>query len=178
MNIASPIPHKKARIEIIPLIDVMFFLLACMMMVSLSMIKMRGLKVDLPTAVTATAENKSDFLAITIGVDGAVHLDAQEIERTQLVDALKDRLKEHPDLRVYIQADMEARHGDVMQTLDKVRSAGIQKIGFQVKGEEPAAPAATARVSSAPSGGAAVARADNEAIRKRWSRVRSEHADA
>ena len=49
MNVSSPIPHKKARIEIIPLIDIMFFLLASFMMVSLSQVHMKGIKVNLPT---------------------------------------------------------------------------------------------------------------------------------
>ncbi len=48
MKIATPIPHKKARIEIIPLIDIMFFLLASFMMVSLSQVHMKGIKVKLP----------------------------------------------------------------------------------------------------------------------------------
>jgi biopolymer transport protein ExbD len=50
MYLTSPIPHKKARIEIIPLIDVMFFLLASFMMVSLSQVHMKGIKVNLATA--------------------------------------------------------------------------------------------------------------------------------
>nr|MBA3762152.1 biopolymer transporter ExbD [Chthoniobacterales bacterium] len=49
MEVASPIPKKKARIEIIPLIDIMFFLLASFMMVSLSQTTMKGMKVNLPT---------------------------------------------------------------------------------------------------------------------------------
>ena len=49
MEFTSPIPHKKARIEIIPLIDIMFFLLASFMMVSLSQVHMKGMKVNLPT---------------------------------------------------------------------------------------------------------------------------------
>ena len=49
MRVSSPIPHKKARIEIIPLIDIMFFLLASFMMVSLSQVHMKGMKVNLPT---------------------------------------------------------------------------------------------------------------------------------
>ena len=49
MEVTSPIPHKKARIEIIPLIDIMFFLLASFMMVSLSQVHMKGMKVNLPT---------------------------------------------------------------------------------------------------------------------------------
>ena len=49
MRVSSPIPHKKGRIEIIPLIDIMFFLLASFMMVSLSQVHMKGIKVNLPT---------------------------------------------------------------------------------------------------------------------------------
>ena len=52
MRVSSPIPHKKARIEIIPLIDIMFFLLASFMMVSLSQVHMKGIKVNLPTGAS------------------------------------------------------------------------------------------------------------------------------
>ena len=52
MRVSSPIPHKKARIEIIPLIDIMFFLLASFMMVSLSQVHMKGIKVTLPTGAS------------------------------------------------------------------------------------------------------------------------------
>src|SRR5215212_10276017 len=52
MHVTSPIPHKKARIEIIPLIDIMFFLLASFMMVSLSQVHMKGIKVTLPTGAS------------------------------------------------------------------------------------------------------------------------------
>ncbi len=51
MHIGSPIPVKKARVEIIPLIDVMFFLLAAFMMVTLTMNRLRTLQMDLPSAV-------------------------------------------------------------------------------------------------------------------------------
>lgn len=137
MKIISPIPEKKARIEIIPLIDIMVFLMACMMMVNLEMIRMRGLKLNLPTAQTATPENKSDFLTLSIKESGAVFLEKEEIDRNALVDELKRRKEKNPNLRIYVQADMNAMHGDVVKVLDKVRAAGIQKIGFQVKEEAP-----------------------------------------
>jgi biopolymer transport protein ExbD len=50
---SSPVPIKRARIEIIPLIDIMFFLLAACMLVSLTMINMKGIDVNLPTATSA-----------------------------------------------------------------------------------------------------------------------------
>ena len=133
MKLLSPLAHKKARIEIIPLIDIMFFLLACMMLVSLNMIQMKGVKLNLPTATTATAENKSDFLTLSVRKEGALFLDKVEIERTALVEELKKRKALKPDLRIYIQGDAEALHGDVIAVLDRVRSAGIQKVAFQTK---------------------------------------------
>lgn len=135
MKLISPLPHKKARIEIIPLIDVMFFLLAVMMMVSLSMVKVKGVKLNLPTAATATPENKSDFLTITVKSDGALLLDKEPIARPELVEALKKRHALEPSLRIYIQADAEAIHADVIAVLDRVRSAGIQKVAFQTRAD-------------------------------------------
>ena len=59
MHVSSPIPHKKARIEIIPLIDIMFFLLASFMMVSLSQVHMKGIKVNLPTGASGETQSKA-----------------------------------------------------------------------------------------------------------------------
>ena len=98
MKLLSPLAHKKARIEIIPLIDIMFFLLACMMLISLNMIQMKGVKLNLPTATTATAENKSDFLTLSVRKEGTIFLDKVEIERTALVDELKKRKTRFADL--------------------------------------------------------------------------------
>src|SRR5260370_41514306 len=64
MHLASPIPRKRARIEIIPLIDIMFFLLASFMMLSLSQTHMKGIKVALPSAVAPPPTTQKDFLAI------------------------------------------------------------------------------------------------------------------
>ncbi|MDD4932197.1 MAG: biopolymer transporter ExbD [Methylacidiphilaceae bacterium] len=150
MKILSPVPEKKGRIEIIPLIDIMVFLMACMMMVNLEMIRMRGLKLNLPTAQTATPENKSDFLTLSIKASGQVFLEKEEIDRNTLVDELKRRKEKEPKVRIYVQADMDTTHGDVVRVLDKVRAAGIQKIGFQVKEETPAAPEASAPRGTAP----------------------------
>ena len=66
----GPGGRKKARIEIIPLIDIMFFLLASFMLVSLSMLKIQGLKVTLPTAKSSQPENKPDFLTLSITKTG------------------------------------------------------------------------------------------------------------
>ena len=65
MKIRTPIPEKKSRLEIIPLIDIMFFLLASFMMISLQMQIVRTVKANLPTATLATASTKPDVLRAT-----------------------------------------------------------------------------------------------------------------
>ncbi|MFT3991388.1 MAG: biopolymer transporter ExbD [Luteolibacter sp.] len=126
-------PHKKARIEIIPLIDIMFFLLACMMLVSLGAIKVQGVKLNLPTAAHSTPENKAGFLTLSIDQAGSLFLDKAPFQLASLGEELKRRHDSDPEIRIYIQGDAQASHGDVIKVLDQVRGAGIQKIAFQTR---------------------------------------------
>src|SRR6266699_787907 len=80
MHIASPIPHKKARIEIIPLIDIMFFLLASFMMVSLSQVHMKGIKVNLPSGVSGQTQTKREYISVSVDKDGHYFFDKDEVK--------------------------------------------------------------------------------------------------
>jgi hypothetical protein len=66
MNVPSPRSGKKARIEIIPLIDIVFFLLATFVMVSMAMIKNQGVSVNLPVASTSAPQERKEYTAITV----------------------------------------------------------------------------------------------------------------
>ena len=135
MKLHSPIPHRKARIEIIPLIDIMFFLLASFMLVSMSMIKLAGVKMSLPQAATAQPETKPDFVPISISPGGDVFWDKEQkkIEKEQIVDLVKPLYAGNKDLRIYINADRDATHGTVIDVLDRVRQAGVTKVSFAIK---------------------------------------------
>ena len=124
--------HAEARIEIVPLIDVMFFLLASFMLVSLSMVNLKSVNVNLPGAATATPETRSDFVDISVNRDGSVFLDTNAIAANELAHELSQRLSANPKLRVIISGDRDARHGDIMHVLDIARSAGIDKVAFEV----------------------------------------------
>ena len=89
MRVVTPIPHKKARIEIIPLIDIMFFLLASFMMVSLSQVHMKGMKVNLPTGVSGETQNKREYVSLSVDRDGYVYFDKQHIELNEVVPRLQ-----------------------------------------------------------------------------------------
>ncbi len=74
MKLGSPVRRKHSRIEIIPLIDIMFFLLASFMMVSLSMDQTQNIKVNLPSATQAQHDFKPGMLNIAVDKAGAAWL--------------------------------------------------------------------------------------------------------
>ena len=133
MHVTSPIPKKHARIEIIPLIDIMFFLLASFMMVSLSQTHMKGIKVALPSANVPPPNTPKDFVSVRIGAGNAVSFDGQYISDDQILPRLFQLHAANPNIKVSISAEGMARHGDVITVLDKVRRVGIQKVGYQIR---------------------------------------------
>ena len=134
MRMRSPIPKKHARIEIIPLIDIMFFLLASFMMVSLSQTHMKGIRVNLPSANSPPADpNKKDFVAIRVTEGGQIYFDNAPVMDQDVLPKLFALQKSNPDAKVSISAETNALHGDVITLLDRVRNAGLQKIGYQIK---------------------------------------------
>ena len=128
-----PAAEEGARIEIIPLIDIMFFLLAAFMLVSLSMVNMKSIKVNLPTATAATAEAQRDFLNISVDKTGAFFLDKKLVGQNELAGTLASLHATNAALRVFISGDREARHGEIIRALDIVRAAGIEKVAFEIR---------------------------------------------
>ena len=135
MNLASPIPHKKARIEIIPLIDIMFFLLASFMMVSLSQVHMKGMKVNLPTGQSGETQSKSQYISVSVNKDGAVFFDKDEYSYEKLLPKLQSVYRENPDAKVFVRGDADTVHGNIIRVLDILRAAGFYKIAFEIKSE-------------------------------------------
>ena len=141
MQVASPIPKKHARIEIIPLIDIMFFLLASFMMVSLSQTHMKGIKVALPSPNTPPPNQVKDYISIRVGAGNAVSFDGQYVPDDQVMPRLFQLHQANPGIKVSISAEGMARHGDVITVLDKVRRARIEKVGYQIRAAAGGAPA-------------------------------------
>jgi Biopolymer transport protein len=125
--------ESEARIEIIPLIDIMFFLLAAFMLVSLSMVNMKSVKVNLPTATKATTETKNDFVALSVDKSGSMYIDKQLVGPNELTQMLTAWKQTNDAIRVFISGDKEARHGDVIHVLDLVRSTGIDRVAFEIR---------------------------------------------
>jgi biopolymer transport protein ExbD len=135
MHITTPIPHKKARIEIIPLIDIMFFLLASFMMVSLSQVHMKGIKVNLPTGQSGETQAKREYISISVDKDGHPFFDKEEMDYDKLTAKLKLVHDENPEAKVFVRGDADTVHFNIVRVLDILRSVGFYKVAFEIKSE-------------------------------------------
>jgi biopolymer transport protein ExbD len=135
MTVHSPIPHKKARIEIIPLIDIMFFLLASFMMVSLSQVHMKGIKVNLPSGVSGQTQTKREYISVSVDKDGHYFFDKDEVKDEELMSRLRRVHESAPEAKVFVRGDRDSVHLNVTHALDMIRSAGFYKISFEIRSE-------------------------------------------
>jgi len=121
----------------VPLIDVMFFLLASFMLVSLSLQKSQTVKVkNLPWASTAVADFKPDVLNLGVDRAGTVYVGAEAVDPAQLTAVLKQALtKGGPTAPVFITADQQTSLGEVNKVLRRVRETGFQKVSFITSGK-------------------------------------------
>jgi biopolymer transport protein ExbD len=132
MKVSSPFQRKRCRIEIIPLIDIMFFLLASFMMVSLSLDQTKNIKVNLPPATQAQHDFKPGMLNIAVDKAGAVWYLKNQISLPELGLVLSNRFRADTNLPVYISGDLDTLHGAMADVYEVVRGAGVQKVAFAV----------------------------------------------
>ncbi len=123
--------RRRARIEIIPLIDIMFFLLATFVMVSLSMVKNTGIAVNLPVASTGAAQDRKVLTTLTVTEEGFLYIDKEKITLEALPARLKALKEADPDVKVFINGDENASFGGAVKVLDEVRKLGIAKVAVQ-----------------------------------------------
>jgi biopolymer transport protein ExbD len=133
MTVTSPIPKHHARIEIIPLIDIMFFLLASFMMVSLSQVTMKGMKVNLPFGSSGETQSKKDYVSLSVDKDGYYYFDKTKIALEEILPKLQQVYKTNPEAKIFIRGDVDAVHGNVTRMLDQIRSSGFTKLSFEIK---------------------------------------------
>jgi len=131
--------QPKARIEIIPMIDVIFFLLVFFMVSTLSMTINRGLPVNLPTAATSQRDLREN-LNLTLTQDGEIFLNKEPITLQDLGPRVKTGLASEPELMVIINADGEVRHHTVVEVMDELRLAGISRLAIAVRPQRKAQP--------------------------------------
>lgn len=136
-SLPSPRGKTRPRLEIIPFIDIMFFLLATFMMVSLSMIKNEGVPVRLPQTAHSVPETRDSSVTVTITENGDLYLDKQKVSLEDLKRRLKTMKAGHSELKVFINGDEHAFFGRAVEALDEIRSLGIAKVSIQTRKKTP-----------------------------------------
>ena len=130
MKLKTGFETKKARIEMIPLIDIVFLLLVFFIYAMLSMVVHRGFKVDLPQATT-TEIDKEDYASITVDKENRILLNKEEVLIENLSEEIKTEIKE--GVKIFINGDKEADLGVVINILDTLRRDNIKEVYFETE---------------------------------------------
>jgi len=126
--------RKKARIEIIPLIDVIFFLLATFVLFTLSLNRIQSLPVDLPAAVANnTPPPKDDSVTIQVSGEGAVFWNKELIDMGEVASRIAYYKTQTENPRILVAGDERARFGQTVTVLDEIRKAGIDKFSVETR---------------------------------------------
>ena len=136
MKIPAAYQRKKARIEIIPLIDIIFFLLATFVMVSMSMVKNQGISVTLPVASSGQPVDRTVSKTVTATKNGDIFLDTERVSMETLSAKLRTLKSQNQDVKILVNGDEAADFGLVVKILDEVRQSGISKVSIQTKGAQ------------------------------------------
>lgn len=128
--------EEDARIEIVPLIDIMFFLLASFMMVSLSMTHIERISVKLPVAAASDHDQQAPPVHLAVDSHGVITWNTEVVTPSEITDRLL-ALPVTPDTKVLIAADEACPHGQVIPVLDAAKAAKVEKIAFETKTPAP-----------------------------------------
>ena len=130
---SGPGGTKRARIEIIPLIDVIFFLLATFVLFTLSLNSTGGLPVSLPQVASGEARDPSTSVTLTILEDGTLGWDKESISLDQFLIRIQAFRQTGPNGQVFINGDRDALFQQVRYVIDEVRKAGISRVHIETR---------------------------------------------
>lgn len=123
-----------ARLEITPLMDVMFLVLVFFIYCIFDMAVHKGLKVDLPR--TGGAMEKGERIVVTIKADDSMQLNGMDMSRSEIVSRVRELNAVKMNLPVLISGDRKSSLGAGIELLGELKAAGVEKASFQVSGEE------------------------------------------
>lgn len=124
---------KQPDLNIIPMIDIMFFLLVFFMLSMMYMVEQKTIPVNLPQATSAAIDNKTNF-TVTLKDDGSIYLEDQQTDiQTLLMQATKEQ-KNNPSFAIIIRADKDINYDKVVSFIDTLKKAGITRFGLATNG--------------------------------------------
>jgi len=128
---------KKARIEIIPLIDVIFFLLATFVLFTLSLNKTEGVKVLLPQSVSGEARKTDGTATVSVTEEGTIAWNKDFINLDEFLTRLRVFHTQNPDGEILINGDENALFNAVVYVFDEARKAGVETVKIETTVRSP-----------------------------------------
>lgn len=128
---------RPPRVEMLPLIDIVFLLLVVFIYTMLSMAVHKGLPVTLPSSDQVRRQDETPpVLSITVRADGGVFVDKQAVALADLPAVLRDRARQDPRTGVLLFADRSLPYQGLFNVLDRIKQAGIVRISLQAETRE------------------------------------------
>lgn len=129
MNFSKHRTGKKPVFMIIPMIDIIFFLLVFFMMNSLQTVTQKALAVQLPQAQSASAPAQLPII-MTLDEEGHITIDNKPVSITESSDIMKRHMQENANAAVVLQADKRTEHGQVVVVMDMLKQAGVKRLSI------------------------------------------------
>lgn len=126
---------KRARIEIIPMIDVIFFLLVFFMITSLAMTRMNSIPVSLPKS-SSNPNALKQVIILTIKLDGSIFINKVPVTIETLSEQLANAMHDNPQDALIINGDMGSNYGLVIKVMDRARQTGVRKFALATEPEQ------------------------------------------
>lgn len=120
---------EQPALMVIPLIDIMFFLLVFFMLGTLYMVEQRSLPVKLPVAKSSSVDVQNNFV-VTMKKDGSIYLEDKKAELGSLVEQAKIESRANPNLAIVIRADKDVDYGKVITVIDSFKNAGVNRFAL------------------------------------------------
>ncbi|GLX83232.1 ExbD/TolR family protein [Thalassotalea eurytherma] len=120
--------EEEAAIDMTPMLDIVFIMLI-FFIVTTSFVKEAGIEVNKPVAVNQT-KHKNANVFIAVNGDGEVWLNKKQVDVERVAATLEKLLAEQPTDIIFIQADKEAKHSNVVKVMDAIKEAGIDQISI------------------------------------------------
>ena len=133
MNLRDVRNRKTPELNIIPMIDIMFFLLVFFMLSTMYMVDLKTIPIKLPQATNTQVDTKTTF-AVSLKADGTIYLGDAETDMASLIMQASLEQKHNPYFAIVIRADKEVDYGRVIELIDKLKGAGITRFGLATDG--------------------------------------------
>lgn len=128
--------EKKPKIMIIPMIDIIFFLLVFFMMSMLSMVVQKSINLNLPQTTSARV-NMETTVPIAVTANGEIYFEQEQIPKDALRKRIEIEKTRNPDLSIVVRADAKSEHGTFVFVLDQLKAVGVNKIGIATESKTP-----------------------------------------